>query len=99
MRESAGWKEQVVERRVKIINRLGLHARAAGKFRNLAAQFKSQIKVIKGNMEADAKSILGLMALGAARGTELTLRASGEDAEQAVEELAKLINDKFGEDE
>ncbi len=99
MRKSVGLREQVVERRVKIINRLGLHARAAGKFRNLAAQFKSQIKVIKDNMEADAKSILGLMALGAAKGTELILRASGEDAEQAIEELTKLINDKFGEDE
>jgi len=99
MRKSVGLREQVVERRVKIINRLGLHARAAGKFRNLAAQFKSQIKVIKDNMEADAKSILGLMALGAAKGTELILKASGEDAEQAIEELTKLINDKFGEDE
>jgi phosphocarrier protein len=88
-----------VERTVKIINRLGMHARAAGKFRNLAAQYKSTIKLIKGKMEADAKSILGLMALEASKGTELLIRAWGEDAEQAVAALSRLIEERFGEDE
>jgi phosphocarrier protein HPr len=88
-----------VERVVKICNRLGLHARAAGKFRNLAAQFQCTIKLIKGRMEADAKSILGLMALEASKGTELTIRAWGEDSEEAVQALSDLIAERFGEDE
>jgi len=91
--------ERVVERKVKICNRLGMHARAAGKFRNLAAQFNSQIKVVKGNIEADAKSILGLMALEASKGSELILRAQGEDAEEAIHALAQLIEERFGEEE
>lgn len=92
-----GFKEAT--RTIKIINRLGMHARAAGKFRNLAAQYKCQIRVIKGKMEADAKSILGLMALGASKGTELLLKAYGEDAEEALEALAELAENRFGEDE
>ena len=91
--------EKEVERKVKICNRLGMHARAAGKFRNLAAQFNSQIKVVKGNIEADAKSILGLMALEASKGSELILRAQGEDAEEAIHALAQLIEERFGEEE
>jgi phosphocarrier protein len=86
-------------RTVVISNRLGMHARAAGKFRNLAAQYKSQIKVIRGKMEADAKSILGLMALGACQGTELLLKATGEDAEDALQALAELVDNRFGEEE
>lgn len=88
-----------VDRTVKICNRLGMHARAAGKLRNLAAQFKCQIKLVKGRIEADAKSILGLMALEASKGTDLVIRAWGEDAEEAVRALAALIEDRFGEDE
>jgi len=88
-----------VERTVQICNRLGMHARAAGKLRNLAAQFQSTIKLVKGRMEADAKSILGLMALEASRGTELIVRAWGDDSEQAAEALCQLIQDRFGEDE
>lgn len=87
------------ERVVKICNRLGLHARAAGKLRNLAAQFKCQIKVIKGRIEADAKSILGLMALEASKGTELKIRAVGEDSDAAADALCDLIANRFGEDE
>jgi len=88
-----------VERVAKICNRLGLHARAAGKLRNLAAQFKCQIKVVKGRVEADAKSILGLMALEASKGVEIKIRACGEDCEEAVTALCALIADRFGEDE
>ena len=91
------YKEAV--RVVKIRNRLGMHARAAGKFRNLAAQYQCQIKVIRGRMEADAKSIMGVMAVGASRGTELLLKAYGEDAEQALQALADLVESRFGEDE
>jgi len=99
MSKAVSLGEKEVERKVKICNRLGMHARAAGKFRNLAAQFNSQIKVVKGNIEADAKSILGLMALEASKGSELILRARGEDAEEAVQALAQLIEERFGEEE
>jgi len=85
--------------KVVIRNRLGLHARAAGKFRNLAEQFQAQISVIYGHITVDAKSVLGLMALEASRGTELTLRAEGPDAEQALRALSGLIGQRFGESE
>ena len=84
---------------VVIRNRLGLHARAAGKFRNLAEQFQSQVSVISGHTTVDAKSVLGLMALEASRGTALMLRAEGPDAEQALAALAGLIAQRFGEGE
>ena len=94
------WSEtKEVVRVVRICNQLGMHARAAGKFRNLAARYKCQIKVVKGKIEADAKSILGLMALEASKGTELLLKAKGEDAEEAIEALAKLVEGRFGEEE
>ncbi len=99
MTKAVSLGEKVVEKKVKICNRLGMHARAAGKFRNLAAQFNSQIKVIKGKIEADAKSILGLMALEAGKGTELLLRAEGDDAEEAIQALVQLVEDRFGEEE
>jgi len=86
-------------RKVTIRNRLGLHARAAGKFRNLAEQFRSQISVIHGRTTVDAKSVLGLMALEASQGTELILRAEGPDAEAALQALAGLIEQRFGEGE
>ena len=85
--------------KVTIRNRLGLHARAAGKFRNLAEQFRSQIMVIHGHATVDAKSVLGLMALEASKGTELILRAEGPDAEPALKALAGLIEQRFGESE
>jgi len=84
---------------VVIRNRLGLHARAAGKFRNLAEQFQAQVSVISGHTTVDAKSVLGLMALEASRGTALMLRAEGPDAEQALAALAGLIAQRFGEGE
>ena len=99
MRGEKEVKHKYAERVIKITNRLGMHARAAGKLRNLASQYKCQIKVIKGKIEADAKSILGLMALEAHKGAELIFRARGEDAEEAVEALAELVRNKFGEDE
>lgn len=88
-----------IERTAKICNRLGLHARAAGKLRNLAAQYQCMIKLVKGRLEVDAKSILGIMALEAAKGAELIIRAWGEDSEQAVAAICRLIADKFGEEE
>ena len=84
---------------VQIINRLGLHARAAARLVHLANGFSSAITVTKGTSTVDGKSILGLLTLAASKGTRLTLSASGDDAEQALAELGKLIGDRFGEDE
>jgi len=89
----------VVEKEVTIINRLGLHARAAGSFRSTAASFKADIEVIYDNITANAKSLLGLMALGAAQGTKFKIRARGPDARQAVDALAELVAMRFGEKE
>jgi phosphocarrier protein HPr len=85
-------------RKVVIINHLGLHARAAGKLRNLAEKFPCKIEVIRGNLTANAKSLLGLMALEASKGTELVIRAKGTQAEDAVMALIELIKSRFGED-
>jgi len=88
-----------VQKEVTIINRLGLHARAAGHFRRTAASFKADIEVRKDSITANAKSLLGLMALEAAQGTTITIRAKGEDAQKAVDALEKLVADRFGEGE
>jgi phosphocarrier protein HPr len=88
-----------IRRKVKIVNRLGLHARAAGKLRNLAANFPCKIDVIKGNITANAKSLLGLMAIEGCKGTEIEIRARGDQAEDAVVALVDLIQNRFGEDE
>ena len=88
-----------IEKEVKITNRLGLHARAAGAFRRTAAGFKADIKVSRMNMTANAKSLLGLMALEAAQGTSILIVAEGEDADQAVQTLVDLVESRFGEPE
>ena len=92
-------KMQSAEKEVKIINRLGLHARAAGHFRRTAASFQAEIEVSRDNMSANAKSLLGLMALEAAQGATIRIRAQGPDADEAVDSLARLVADRFGEKE
>ncbi len=87
---------------VKICNRLGMHARPAMQFVELANQFRSNIVVHKGGEEpedADGKSVMSMIILAATEGTPLTITAEGDDADQAVTQLAQLVNDKFGEDE
>ena len=83
---------------VKISNRLGLHARAAARFVQLASRFKSQITVATDQLRVNGKSILGLLTLAARQGSTLQLAADGEDAEQALLELRTLVRDRFGED-
>ena len=82
-----------------IINKLGLHARAATKFANTANKFASSISVLYASKEIDGKSIMSLMLLAAAKGSELTIRAEGNDEEKAVRALAELINNRFDEAE
>ena len=87
----------MTEASVQISNPLGLHARAAARFVHLANRFRSRVTVIKGSSTVDGKSILGLLTLAAAKGTRLRVTADGEDEEQAVTELVRLVNDRFGE--
>jgi phosphocarrier protein len=81
----------------KIKNRLGLHARAAASFVRLSNKFSSDIKLIKDGYEVNGKSILGILSLAAAQGSELQILAKGEDAEEAIGEIEKLIESGFGE--
>jgi phosphocarrier protein len=86
-----------VERDVRIANRNGLHARPAAEIVKAAARFKCDITIRRDDMEVNGKSIMGVMMLAAEYGATLQLRASGPDAEAAVEALATLISGKFGE--
>lgn len=84
-------------RTVSVGNRLGLHARAAARFVELAGRFRSSIKVRGNGITVDGKSILGLLAMAAARGALLELIAEGADAEEAVRALGDLVEIGFGE--
>ena len=87
----------MVTREVAIVNPLGLHARAAAKFVRLASQYTSTVRVAKGARELDGKSILGLLLLGAAKGSTIVIRTDGADAEAAADALASLVAEGFGE--
>lgn len=82
---------------ISVQNQLGLHARASAKLVNEAKRFSCQITLSHGDRLVNAKSIMSVMMLSAAQGSELTLSADGEDAEQAVEAIQKLFNNLFGE--
>lgn len=84
---------------VTIINKLGLHARAAARFVQLASKFESDIHVMLNSKTVSGKSIMGIMMLAAAKGTQIEISAHGEDENQALAELEGLIMDRFGEDE
>ncbi len=87
------------QRTITITNKLGLHARAAAKLVATAARFESDIKLSKAHAEVNAKSILGVMMLAAAKGSEITLIAEGHDENEALDALADLIARRFDEDE
>lgn len=88
----------MVERKIEVINKLGLHARPAAMLVQNASKFKSEIKLQKEDVEANAKSILGVMMLAAEIGSFVTIKAQGEDEQQAVEAIARLFEEKFGEE-
>ena len=83
---------------VMVVNQLGLHARAAAKFVHLASKYVSHIKVSRDAREMDGKSIMGLLLLAAARGTSITITASGADEADAIVALSALVESGFGED-
>ncbi|HEX19348.1 MAG TPA: HPr family phosphocarrier protein [Acidiferrobacteraceae bacterium] len=82
-----------------ITNKLGMHARAAAKFVSLANNYNSEISLIKDEKTVNGKSIMGIMMLAAAMGTELRICANGDDETEACTSLIDLVNDKFGEKE
>jgi phosphocarrier protein len=87
----------VTQREVEIRNKLGLHARAAAKLVHIAARFKADIKIRKGDEEVDGKSILGILLLAAGRGSTILLKADGADEREALDAIEKLIEQKFDE--
>ncbi len=89
----------MIEKRLTIINKLGLHARAAAKLVTTASQFQADIRITRDSREIDGKSIMSVMMLAASKGTELRLSAHGEDEQAALEALEALINNRFDEPE
>jgi phosphocarrier protein len=89
----------MLQREVEIINKLGLHARASARLTQVAAQFKSSIWVSRNGRRVNAKSIMGVMMLAAAKGSRILLETSGPDEAEALEALEALVADCFGEGE
>ncbi len=89
----------MIEQSFTIINKLGLHARAAAKFVQTSSKFKSDIRVSRNSRQVNGKSIMGVMMLAAAKGTDILVTADGDDAKQALQTIDALINDFFGEGE
>jgi phosphocarrier protein len=88
----------LIEREVEIINRLGLHARAAAKLVHTAGAFESDVTLLVNTEQVDAKSILGILLLAIGQGTELVVRAEGSDEDEAMEAVTTLIAGRFGEE-
>jgi len=87
----------MTSRSVRVVNALGLHARAAARFVQLAARFTAQVRVARDGKVMDGKSIMGILLLAAARGTTITISADGADEQAAVNALADLVATGFGE--
>jgi len=88
----------MAERDVKITNETGLHARPASKFVQKAGTFKSDVTIIYGEKEVNAKSIMGVLSLGVTQGKQIKIKCDGDDAETAVEELVNFINEQMAEE-
>jgi phosphocarrier protein HPr len=88
----------MIEEKVTIVNRLGLHARAAAKFVKLANRFGSSVKIEKDGVSIDGKSILGILTLAAVQGSKIVLKISGRDEKSAQKALVTLIKNRFDEE-
>jgi len=89
----------MANRELTIVNKLGLHARAAAKLVTLASGFESKITIKRGSQEVDGKSIMGVMMLAAAKGVVIDVWADGADADEALTEITQLVQNRFGEAE
>ena len=85
------------ERQVQIVNKNGLHARPAAEIVKLAAKFQSEITIVKDDLDVNGKSIMGVMMLAAEHGSTILFKAEGPDADAALDALATLVSNKFGE--
>ncbi len=90
---------QCLEKTITIVNKLGLHARAATKLAQLSQQFDAQVTLTLDGNEADAQSVMALMLLAGGQGKSVTIKAQGNDAQIALNSICQLINDKFDESE
>lgn len=88
----------MIERETEIVNRLGLHARAAAKLVHAASAFQSRVLICKDGEQVDAKSILGVLLLAAGQGTMVTIRCDGQDEEAAMKAVTELIANRFDEE-
>ena len=88
----------MIRRQVEIINKLGLHARAAAKFVTLASGFESEIQIEFNGTQVNGKSIMGVMMLAAAQGTQLDIMVEGTDEHEAIEKICELIANRFDEE-
>ena len=84
-------------RELEIINKLGLHARASAKLTQLAAKFESDVQVMRNDRKVNAKSIMGVMMLAAGKGSKITVEIDGPDEAAAMDAIARLVGDYFGE--
>jgi phosphocarrier protein HPr len=89
----------MLEKNITIINKLGLHARAAAKLINTTTRYSSDIRLVKDGREVDGKSIMSVMMLAASKGTELTVKTHGDDQDEALNAIEALINNRFDEEE
>jgi phosphocarrier protein len=89
----------MIKRELSIVNKLGLHARAAAKFVNTASRYGAEISLERGSQRVNGKSIMGVMMLAASRGTTLLLSTEGEDEQAAADALESLVSNRFGESE
>ncbi|WP_167632140.1 HPr family phosphocarrier protein [Mariprofundus ferrooxydans] len=87
------------ERHIRICNKLGLHARASARLASEASRFTCNIHLLRDDVNVNCKSIMGIMMLAAAKGTELLLQADGPDADAALDALERVVNERFGEAE
>ena len=89
----------MLQREIEIVNKLGLHARASAKLTQMAGQFTAEVWISRDGRKVNAKSIMGVMMLAAAKGSVVVIETDGPDEAQAMTALVGLINDKFGEGE
>ncbi len=89
----------MIKENITIVNKLGLHARAASKLVNCASQFESDVSIGRNDNHVNAKSIMGVMMLAASKGVELQLEINGGDEQECYQALVELIGNRFGEDE
>ena len=89
----------MIKSKLTISNKLGLHARASAKLTKLASSFRSEVFMSRNDRRVNAKSIMGVMMLAAGKGAEVEIEVAGEDEQEAMSALQRLITDKFGESE